>query len=30
VGGSPRRIAFTTDGLLALVSDEAGFVHIIR
>jgi len=30
VGGSPRRIAFTTDGLLALVSDESGFVHIIR
>ena len=30
VGGSPRRIAFTTDGLLALVSDEYGFVHIIR
>lgn len=30
VGGSPRRIAFTVDGLLALVSDETGFVHIIR
>ena len=30
VEGAPRRIAFTTDGLLALVTDETGFVHIIR
>jgi DNA-binding beta-propeller fold protein YncE len=30
VGGAPRRITFTADGLLALVTDEFGFVHIIR
>lgn len=30
VGGTPRRISFTRDGLIALVADNDGFVHFIR
>jgi YVTN family beta-propeller protein len=30
VGGTPRRVAFTADGTTALVTNEAGFVEVIR
>ncbi len=30
VGGTPRRIAFTTDGRTVLVSNEGGWVDVIR
>ncbi|MGZ8392182.1 MAG: YncE family protein [Gemmatimonadales bacterium] len=29
-GGSPRRIAFTSDGSTAVVANEAGWVDFIR